>query len=234
MPTAVCVPLVADGSVVGVLGMAWSEPGRVVGQAEVEQLDGCGELAGVAIDRARRLAAAVPEPAGRAPGQGWLPGAEERYRALSEQIPAVLYSEVETPDGTLIYKSPQNQQLTGYTNEEAMQLDFWKTLVHPDDRERVLAENERCNRTGDPWHMEYRVFAKDGRVVWLRDHAVLVRGEHGEPDFWQGYYIDITDQKLAEEALRQALERERRPPAGRQGAAGARRDEEHLPGRRLP
>jgi K+-sensing histidine kinase KdpD len=44
--------------------------------------------------------------------------------------------------------------------------------------------------------------------MWIRDHAVLVRGEHGEPDYWQGYYIDITDQKLAEEALRQALERE--------------------------
>jgi signal transduction histidine kinase len=57
--------------------------------------------------------------------------------------------------------------------------------------------------------MEYRVFAKDGRVMWVRDHAVLVRGEHGRPDFWQGYYIDITDQKLAEEGLRQALERER-------------------------
>ena len=44
--------------------------------------------------------------------------------------------------------------------------------------------------------------------MWIRDHAVLVRGEQSEPDYWQGYYIDITDQKLAEEALRQALERE--------------------------
>jgi signal transduction histidine kinase len=57
--------------------------------------------------------------------------------------------------------------------------------------------------------VEYRVLAKDGRVVWLRDHAVLVRGEPGEPDYWQGYYIDITEQKQAEAALRQALERER-------------------------
>ena len=89
-----------------------------------------------------------------------------------------------------------------------MQPDFWMTLIHPDDRERVLAENERVDRTGDPWHMEYRVFTKDGGVMWVRDHAVQVRGEHGEPDYWQGYYIDITDQKLAEEALRQALERE--------------------------
>jgi PAS domain S-box-containing protein len=151
--------------------------------------------------------------AGRAPvervqGQGWLPGTAERYRALSEQIPAVLYSEVHAPGGSVIYHSPQNQGLLGYTAEEAMQPGFWKTLVHPEDRDWVLAEDERCERTGQPWHVEYRVLAKDGRVVWLRDHAVLVRGEHGEADYWQGYYIDITEQKQAEEALRQALERE--------------------------
>jgi PAS domain S-box-containing protein len=203
VPAALCVPLTADGSVVGVLGMAWREPGRVAGKNEIEQLRGCAELAGVAIDRAGRLAA------GAGPGRGWLPGADERYRALSEQIPAVLYSEPLSHEGTLVYESPQSQQLLGYTHEETLRRDFWKTLIHPDDRERVLAENERVDRTGDPWNMEYRVFAKDGRVVWVRDHAVLVRGEHGEPDFWQGYYIDITDQKLAEEGLRQALERER-------------------------
>jgi signal transduction histidine kinase len=58
--------------------------------------------------------------------------------------------------------------------------------------------------------MEYRSIAKDGRVVWLRDHAVLVRGEPGEPSFWHGFVIDVTEQKLAEQAMREALERERR------------------------
>jgi PAS domain S-box-containing protein len=163
--------------------------------------------------------------AGRAPvervqGQGWLPGTAERYRALSEQVPAVLYSEVHTPGGSVIYNSPQNQGLLGYTAEEAMQPGFWKTLVHPEDREWVLAEDERCERTGQPWHVEYRVLAKDGRVVWLRDHAVLIRGEHGEPDYWQGYYIDITEQKQAEAALRQALERERQALERERQAAG--------------
>jgi PAS domain S-box-containing protein len=205
VPAALCLPLTADGSVVGVLGMAWSEPGRVAGRAGIEQLRGCAELAGVAIDRAGRLAGA----GSAGPGRGWLPGADERYRALSEQIPAVLYSEPLSPEGTLVYESPQAEQLLGYTHEETLGRDFWKTLVHPDDRERVLAENEHVDRTGEPWNMEYRVFAKDGRVVWVRDHAVLIRGERGEPGFWQGYYIDITDQKLAEEGLRQALERER-------------------------
>jgi PAS domain S-box-containing protein len=206
---ALCVPVVAGGSVVGVLGVAWREPGRAVGQAQTELLRGVGELAAVVIDRVGCLAASGRAPAEQARGEGWLPGAKERYRALSEQIPAVLYSEVHTPGGSVVYKSPQNQQLLGYAAKEAVQPDFWKAILHPDDRGRVLVEDERCERTGAPWHVEYRVLAKDGRVVWLRDHAVLVRGEHGEPDFWQGYYIDITEQKQAEEALRQALERER-------------------------
>jgi len=199
---ALCVPLVEGGSVVGVVGVAWSEPGRVVDQAESELLRGWGELAGVVLARAGR-----PD-AGPAQSQGWLPGDVERYRALSEQIPAVLYSEVHTPEGALIYKSPQSQWLLGYTSDESIRLDFWKAVIHPDDRQWVLAENERVDATGDPWNVEYRIIAKDGRVVWLRDHAVLVRGEHGEPDYWQGYFIDITEQKQAEAALRQALERE--------------------------
>jgi signal transduction histidine kinase len=45
-------------------------------------------------------------------------------------------------------------------------------------------------------------------VVWLRDHAVLVHGAPGEPSFWHGFVIDITEQKLAEQAMREALERE--------------------------
>jgi PAS domain S-box-containing protein len=194
-----CVPLPAGGSVVGVLGVAWDEPERPADQAESELLAGWGELVGVMLDRA-----------GRPRGRGWLPGDAERYRALSEQIPGVvLYSEVLTPTGALVYKSPQNRQLFGFTDEETSRPDFWQSIIHPDDRERVLAENERCDRTGDPWHMEYRALTKDGRVLWVRDHAVLIRGEHGEPDYWHGYYIDITEQKQAEEALRQALQRER-------------------------
>jgi PAS domain S-box-containing protein len=206
--TALCVPLVAGGTTVGMIGVAWNEPGRAVGQAESELLRGWGELAGVMVDRAGRPAAREA-PAHPTKGRGWLPGDAERYRALSEHVPAVLYHEVHGAEGVVLHESPQNQQLLGYTPEETIQPDFWKTLVHPEDRERVLAEEERCNRTGDPWHMEYRVIAKDGRVVWIRDHAVLVPGEAGERDIWQGYYIDITEQKQAEAALRQAVERER-------------------------
>jgi len=140
---------------------------------------------------------------------GWLPSAEARYRALFEQVPAVVYSEVHAPGGAYLFQSPQIQRMLGYTPQESVQPSHWRRVVHPDDRDWVLAEDERCDQTGEPWFAEYRVVAKDGRVVWVRDHAVLVPGDHGEPDRWQGYYIDITDQKLAEAATREALQRER-------------------------
>jgi PAS domain S-box-containing protein len=198
---ALCLPLVAGGDVVGVLGVASSKPGRVFDDAEIERLRGFAELARAAIDNAERHAAAQRELAP-------LARSEARYRTAFEQLPALIYTEV--PGGGWVHESPRVEEIFGYTPEEAGRPGFWKTVIHPDDRERVLAEDERVELTGDPWRMEYRKFAKDGRVVWVRDHAVLVRGGPGEPSYWHGFIIDITEQKLAEQATREALERERR------------------------
>jgi signal transduction histidine kinase len=57
--------------------------------------------------------------------------------------------------------------------------------------------------------MDYRMVARDGRVVWIRDEAALVRGENGRPMYWQGVLIDVTEQKEVEGALRRAYKRER-------------------------
>jgi PAS domain S-box-containing protein len=134
---------------------------------------------------------------------------EARYRTAFEELPALVYTEVHAIGGSWLYESRQVEDIMGYTPEESGQPGFWKQILHPDDRERVLAEDRRVELTGDPWRMEYRSIAKDGRVVWLRDHAALVRGEPGEPSYWHGFVIDITEQKLAEQATREALERER-------------------------
>jgi PAS domain S-box-containing protein len=205
---ALCLPLYRDGDVVGVLGVATSKPGRVFHQPEIQQLAGFAKLATTALDNTQRLAAAHRELAEQARTQQRLRRSQARYRELFQQLPAVIYLEVHALGGSWVYESPRVKDLLGYSPEESGQPGFWKTRLHPDDRERVLAEDARCEQTGDPWRMEYRQIAKDGRVVWVRDHAVLVRGEHGQPSFWHGIIIDITEQKLAEQAMAQALERE--------------------------
>jgi diguanylate cyclase (GGDEF)-like protein/PAS domain S-box-containing protein len=91
-------------------------------------------------------------------------------------------------------------QLLGYTPEEWIaDPEMWPRLLHPDDRSRALAENARHNETGEPFRLEYRLFAKDGHVVWVHDEAMMVRDERGMPRYSHGVIMDISDRKRTEE-----------------------------------
>jgi PAS domain S-box-containing protein len=95
----------------------------------------------------------------------------------------------------------------GATPEDAATKNFWKTRLHPEDRERVLAEEARCERTGEPFRMEYRTIHADGHVMWVRDECVLVRDDDGRPLYWQGVMVDLTDVRRALELEREATRR---------------------------
>ncbi|HEY5902886.1 MAG TPA: PAS domain S-box protein, partial [Anaerolineales bacterium] len=134
--------------------------------------------------------------------------AEARYRALVEQIPAVVYTETFNRLGTQIYVSPQIEAVTGFTAEEWLaDPGLWQARIHPEDRDAIVAEDERTNRTLEPYNVEYRSVRKDGEVIWLRDQAVLVRDEDGSPLYWQGILVDITEQKRVKEVILQSEER---------------------------
>lgn len=139
---------------------------------------------------------------------------EERYRTLVEQIPAVTYIQkpIESDNTKAVtYISPQYETMLGYpADSEVIDEEHWLRILHPEDRERVLAEEARTDETGEPFEVEYRVIAGDGRIVWLRDQATLVRDEEGRALYWLGVQYDITDQKQIEEALREVREAERR------------------------
>jgi PAS domain S-box-containing protein len=135
--------------------------------------------------------------------------AEERYRALVEGLPLVTY--VGEPDerATSIYVSPQIEALLGYAPEEWLaDPELFLRRLHPDDRERVLAEHERAFAAGESnWSSDYRLVSRDGRTVWLHDEALIVRDEHGTPLYVQGFQVDVSERKRAEEALRESEQR---------------------------
>ncbi len=127
--------------------------------------------------------------------------AEERIRRLVEQLPTVIYIDAVDEIATARYVSPQYERLTGYTPAERLaDPGMWIGMIHPDDRERVMAESNRTNETGEDYEIEHRIIRKDGQVAWVHDHAFLVRSSDDE-DAWQGVLTDITDRKRAEEAL---------------------------------
>jgi PAS domain S-box-containing protein len=128
---------------------------------------------------------------------------ETRYRTLVEQIPAITYIQepIESSNPKAItYMSPQHETILGF---QVIDEEHWLSLLHPEDQERVLAEEVRTDETGEPFKVEYRIIAEDGRVVWVRDEATLVRDEGGHPLYWLGVMYDITEQK------RETQERER-------------------------
>ncbi|MBI2237825.1 MAG: PAS domain-containing protein, partial [Actinobacteria bacterium] len=137
-------------------------------------------------------------------GEERLREAEARYRTLVEQLPAAVYVDALNREATSVYVSPQVETLFGYTAEEwTADPQFWFDHLHPDDRERALTANARHNETGEPFDMEYRLIARDGRPVWVRDQAIVVRDEKGDPHFSQGIMLDVTERREAEELLRE-------------------------------
>jgi PAS domain S-box-containing protein len=110
------------------------------------------------------------------------------------------------------YVSPQIENVLGFHPDEWMANPrLWVDRIHPDDRPDVIDETERCVTAGDPFKLEYRMLARDGRVVWLHDVAsVVTRDETGRSLRYHGVQLDITDRKRAERAGRRTTERLRR------------------------
>jgi PAS domain S-box-containing protein len=126
---------------------------------------------------------------------------EERYRLLVENLPLVTYVDHADEQISGIYVSPQIEDMLGYRPEEWLaDPGFFRKVLHPDDRQ-VAFEGTWPEGPG-PHVYEYRLIARDGRVVWIHDQYMLVRDEDDRPLFSQGFMIDITERKQAEENLR--------------------------------
>ncbi|MEW6744218.1 MAG: PAS domain S-box protein [Planctomycetota bacterium] len=134
--------------------------------------------------------------------------AEGTFRSLVERIPAVTYVAALDGASTTLYVSPQVETYLGYSQEEYRRdPDIWRKIIHPDDRNRVMSELAVCHERGDPFFSEYRMVARDGRVLWFSDDAAVVRDCAGRPQYLQGVMLDITDRKRWEEAQRESREK---------------------------
>ncbi len=128
--------------------------------------------------------------------------AEAKYRALVEQIPAVVYLDPVDENADSIYVSPQVVTLLGIDQNEWLTDPYcWRKHVHPQDLDRVWEEYEDSYNNHTTLNHEYRMIHEDGTLKWVLEQAYPINDEHGEPWLIQGVIFDISARKAAEEQV---------------------------------
>jgi two-component system, cell cycle sensor histidine kinase and response regulator CckA len=126
---------------------------------------------------------------------------EELFRMISDNAKDMI-AVVDT-EGRRIYNSYSYQTVLGYSAEE-LQASSSLDQIHPDDRERVRLAAEQSRETGIGQTLEYRIRHKNGTWHFLESTASVIRNAKGVPEKFVVVNRDITERKLAQEALRLA------------------------------
>ncbi len=133
-----------------------------------------------------------------------LPSLEAKYRALVEQLPAVVFMAYLDRGVGEAYVSPQIEATLGFSQSEWLEDPvMWFHQIHPDDRDRWSLEASEMFLSGKPLKSAYRVLGRYGQVVWFRCEAKMIRRPDGSPWFIHGIAFDITDLKRTEEELQE-------------------------------
>ncbi|MHB8216299.1 MAG: GAF domain-containing hybrid sensor histidine kinase/response regulator, partial [Candidatus Sulfotelmatobacter sp.] len=175
------------GSILGTFAVYYREP-RTPDEDHLQLVAHATHLAAVAIEWDR--------------AQAELRSAENRYRTLVERLPAVTYVAELGPCGRWHYVSPQIESMLGFSSADWLSDSAnWIDRIHEEDREKVLAVEEQFQKNRDLFQAEYRMLARDGRVLWFRDEAVMLPRAEDEPCVMQGVMYDITERKRLEDQL---------------------------------
>ncbi|OQY95299.1 MAG: hypothetical protein B6D41_06245 [Chloroflexi bacterium UTCFX4] len=127
---------------------------------------------------------------------------KEKYRQLAEQSPIVIYRATNELRKSALYVSPTIQDLLGYSQQEWLSNGgLWQECLHLDDRARVLDALKHLSASDGVLELEYRMYARDGRLVWVRDTVRAMSRHKGKTPLLQGALIDLTTHKLADEQM---------------------------------
>lgn len=126
---------------------------------------------------------------------------EERYRLAIDGANDCIWDwDIKNSD---IYMFSRTKRLLGYGEDELEdRFDVWKSLLHPEDADRVMSEIDKHFKGVVPYYeTEYRLRAKDGTYKWILSRGKAVFDEEGNPIRMAGSHLDITDRKESEERI---------------------------------
>jgi PAS domain S-box-containing protein len=193
--SAMIVPLLARGKTLGTLSLVTTVSARAYGVEDLEIVEDVAHRVALAIDNARLFAE--------------VQSAKERYGALVHSLDAIVY-EWDIAAQCFTFASDRVESLLGYPRSEWLRdARMLERILHPQDRQWVLERYAEQVSSGADASVEYRVVARDGRTLWIRDSISIERDDAGRPRVLRGMILDVTRRKLEQryERAREAVVR---------------------------
>ena len=133
---------------------------------------------------------------------------ERKYRLLIRNIPNIVYRG--HIDGSIDFFDDKIEKITGYKKEQFLTREkTWFDFVYKEDLEKAKKKFKEALKTNHAYIREYRVQSKDGKISWIQEGSQIIYGENGKVEFITGAFLDITERKLAEQALHESEEKYR-------------------------
>ncbi len=127
----------------------------------------------------------------------------DQFASLVSNIAGVTYRCLADDAFTMVYLSAQIEALSGYAAAEFIHnaQRSYASIVYPDDLALLYAQIEQAQRQRRPWLVEYRICHRDGALRWVYESGQAVFNERGELAYLDGFILDITERKQAQQQL---------------------------------
>lgn len=198
-------PMKARGEVIGIIGLAYTEPQRAFTPEQIQSLEQFAELAALAVDNARLYQSAQSELKERTKIQEALSESQENLRLALDAARMGLWSwDIQTG---IIFWSDMIYDLFGIAPKSSSTLTYQDYLhvIHPEDRAGVEAAIQHALKNPKLFYsVEHRIIKIDGEIRWISGQGRVYTDKDGNPMRMAGMVADITERKLSEDALHQA------------------------------
>lgn len=197
--SAMVVPLMARGRILGAITLVWAESGRRYDASDLAFAEELARRASLAVDNASLYKAVQQELTHRTQTEVALRESEERFRTMADSAPVLLW--VAGTDGRCTFFNQGWLTFRGSPLEEELG-NGWTEGVHPEDLPACLDTRRLAFHARENFEIEYRLLRADGEYRWVVDRGTPRFMPDGSFAGYIGSCTDITERKSTEQALR--------------------------------